>query len=534
MPDSIFHKVPVQVPNLSGFNCSHTNSFSAKCATLMPVLVDPIMGNTYVDLDVACEVQLPPAVSDFYGSIDARLEMFFVPYRILWAGWRYFYTDFSGLSSPPSSSSLNVKYLPGLQVTDISKLGPGTLADMLGYKNTGVTDQGTYLINNCLPFLAYQMIYDQWYRDARVTSPLFVPFNPVSRTATWFYSPFVIRNVGDDSNTKFYFDAVSEGKDITQLRQRCWDKDYFTNATFQPQAGTSSSLQFEVDVRDAVSSAGEAPGYGSFTISSLRAANSLQQFEERNNLAGPRYADQAYARTGVYPADAITDRPIYLGSKRFNIYKRNVYQQTSDPTANHENPFNGLLANKSTSLGGFGSGRLGKFHATEYGFIFVMFSLVPQAVYSTGMRRYLDYNVITDFPDSLLQGVGDQPIYQWELTGKRGVSSDIFGYTQRFAEAKFMNDEVHGLLRDGEDLSAFQLQRTFVNNQTLGTSFLEIPQNYLDQITFTDSNVSKFGCWCQCYFDYRKSQPLSAYSLPTLGDPKDTHTKVINNGGTRL
>lgn len=533
MPNSIFRKVPVQVQNLSGFNCSHTNTFDAKCGTLMPVLVDPVIPNTHIDLDVACEVQLPPAVADFYGNIEARLEFFFVPYRVLWSGWKWFMLSQSQISgSNTPSSNLFVRYLPGLRLQGNTLLGPGSLADMLGYKSTNTASpSATYDINNALPFLAYQMIYDQWYRDSRITLPIFYPRN----NDIWQNAPYGKPNVNAVTGSKTFFESgVGE---LVTLRQRCWDRDYFTNATLQPQAGTAASLQFEtVGSNEVNGEDGLLHLNSSFTIASLRAANSLQQFEERNNIAGQRYADQIFARFGCYPADAITDRPIYIGSKRFNIYKRNVYQQTSASDPTNQSPFNGLLANKSTSLGGFGNGRLGKFHATEHGFVFVMFSLVPQATYSTGIRRYLNYNTLTNFPDPLLQGVGDQPIYQWELRGNNpaALTDDIFGYTQRYAESKFMNDEVHGKLRDGQDLAAFQLQRTFSGNQSLGTSFLEIPTNYLDQVTYTNASVSDYGCWCQCYFDYRKVQPLAAYSLPTLGDPKDTHTQVINNGGTRL
>ena len=535
MPNSIFRKVPIQVQNRSGFNCSHSNTFTAKCGTLMPVLVDPLLPNTDVDLDVACEVQLPPSVSDFYGSIEARLEMFFVPYRILWAGWQWFMISQHNMQDTPANNySVNVKNLP--QMTAPSQLtGAGTLADMLGFKKAGSTSN--VIINNPLPFLAYQMVWDKWYRDSRITAPIFVPNIAISDMFNWKNAPY---NVGlssaSQSNPGTILPFTLGVAELCQLRQRCWDRDYFTNATLEPQSGASVKLEFTgvgtpaVDDTTLVNS--------SFTIASLRAANSLQQFAERNQLAGQRYADQIFARFGCYPADAITDRPIYLGSKRFNIYKRNVYQQAYQPEEYQQNPFSGLLANKSTSLGGFGDGRLGSFKATEHGFIFVMFSLVPQAVYSTGCRRYLNYSKLTDFPDPLLQGVGDQPIYDGELTGLNGANmtniASIFGYTQRFAEAKFMQDEVHGLLRDGQSLSAFQLQRTFTENQELGTSFLEIPQNYLDQVTYADGSVSEFGCWCQCYFNYRKVQPLAAYSLPTLGDPKDTHTEVINNGGTRL
>ena len=122
----------------------------------------------------------------------------------------------------------------------------------------------------------------------------------------------------------------ADGVDLFTLRQRNWARDYFTNATPLPQAGTGASLSFDV-----------AENSGSFTIASLRAANSLQMWLERNNIAGNRYADQIKAHFGVMPADAVTQRAIYLGSSSSVIYNHSVYQTTGvdDSVVASSNPF---------------------------------------------------------------------------------------------------------------------------------------------------------------------------------------------------
>lgn len=97
-----------------------------------------------------------------------------------------------------------------------------------------------------------------------------------------------------------------------------------------------------------------------------------------------------------------------------------------------------------------------------------------------------------------------------------------------------MLDEVHGLLRDGENLQAFALQRSFDEAPSLGSQFIEIPTDYMDQVTAVTADMSKYGAWFNTWFTYKKSSVLPAYSIPTLGDPKDTHTEIISNGGTSL
>ena len=50
------------------------------------------------------------------------------------------------------------------------------------------------------------------------------------------------------------------------------------------------------------------------------------------------------------------------------------------------------------------------------------------------------------------------------------------------------------------------------------------------------STVSTYGCWMDCYFDYKVAQPLAKYSLPSLQDPAYEHgrTITVHKGGSRL
>lgn len=543
--NKIFHKVPVQVQNRSAFNCGHKNLFSADCGTLVPILCDPVIPNTTVKLGMACQVQLPPLATDFYGNIYAKMEVFFVPNRIIWGGWKDFITvppyqeRVSGSNLINGAKPYAPQTLPYVELTpnDTTSLANfkqvGGLADMLGFKSefADPTIEEPLLVSNILPFLAYHKIYDDWYRDSRLQTPIFRPATN-GTSNYWGSAPYTTS--WSSTNTQIRPKSLSVGGiDLFTLHQRNWQKDYFTNATALPQAGQGASVQFNV-----------SGGKGEFTIAALRSANALQMWFERNNIAGERYADQMKARFGIYPSDAVTDRAIYLGSKTFQVYNKTVYETVAQNTPqNSSNNFLGQLGAKASTAQGYGEDTLiQEFTATEHGHIIVIFSLVPEPLYSTGTRRYLTYSEVTDFPDPLLQGVGDQPIYSYELDSNPNalpswLDPDVFGYTQRYSEAKFMNDEVHGLLRDGQSLSAFALQRSIETSgqgSVIGTQFLEIPKNYLDQVSNVNSEVSKFGCWSECYFNYTKIMPLAAYSIPTLGDPRDTHTEIIDNGGTRL
>ena len=104
-------------------------------------------------------------------------------------------------------------------------------------------------------------------------------------------------------------------------------------------------------------------------------------------------------------------------------------------------------------------------------------------------------------------------------------------------------DEVHGLLRDKASLASFALQRTFGSfgitpgaSPRIGSEFLQIPTDYLDQVAAVSTDISQYGYWCDTYFDYKVSMPLARYSVPSLQDPAYEHGEdvVLDRSGKQL
>lgn len=529
----IFTKTPVEVSNKSGFDLSHENLFTAKCGTITPVLCEELLPNDTVSLGEMIQVQLPPMATDFYGRVDVRLEAFFVPNRLLWGGWEDFITNPTQDPYNPNAGINRPLNLPKITVSAAlanGSLGAGTLADYLGYKAVYTpSPSNSITVKNALPFLAYHKICDDWYRSSEVTVPYLNKASARSASKLPWTATSVVLDVSNPTSGTF-----DDGKLVTSLRQRCWAKDYFTTANLYPQAGGVSNSTVTFDV----AGSGSGDGVGSFTIATLRAANALQRWMERNNIAGYRYSDQIKAQFGILPSDALMDRALFLGATCHNVYNKSVYM-TSDSTEENatyssRNPF-ATPATKYGDSNAFGQDTLvDKFTASEHGFLMVMFTLVPHAYYGLGRRRYIDRSTMGDFAFPTLQGTGQQAIKKSELNGAVGADGDAtFGYTDQYAEYKYHDDEVHGLLRDGQNLSMFALQRS-VTTPVLNTAFLEIPQDYLDQVTATNASVSQFGCWCDMYLSFKKVSTLAQYVIPTLGDIKNTHIEYVDKGGRRL
>lgn len=580
----LFQDHKVQIKNKSGFDLAHSNFLTQKCGQLTPVCTIPMLPNDSISLGFMSQIKLPPMATSFYGRVDYRLEAFFVPYRILWGGWENFYTQ--PIADPYGTAVERPHFLPNYRDKFVGKrgvhFGRASLADYLGIKgaSAGVDSSTTTYydsLNNIFPFLAYHKIYDDWYRNANIQKPAFVrktafangdscgclPFYPstvtVSDTITtagnagYDMSAIVDEDYLDDGPSNKPLSSLSfargnfgnlivntklaDGFSLFDLRQRNWSKDYFTTATLYPQqSGTTAGA----GIKSALDSADSDHPNGSttFTISQIRQANILQKWLERNNIAGSRYADQIRATFGVLPSDAMLDRPIFLGGSSFGIYTNSISQTANSSKGASTNPFSGTAGSDAGQSSGFGKDSLiDKFTATEHGIIMVIGSIVPHATYSTGTSRMYAMSQFGDIPNPMFEGLGQESILTGELipysSGSR--DNDVFGYVDQYSWMKYMNDEVHGLLVDGQSLESFSLQRSFdYTSAKLDSSFIQIPLDYLDQVLAVKQEASGFASWANIYFDVKKTSLLSQYTIPTLGEPKNTHTETIPNTGRSL
>lgn len=543
----VFNKVPVKVQDRSGFDMSHENLFSAKIGTLIPASVEEVMPGDVVSVGGAVSVELPPLATNFKGRVDARLEAFFVPNRLLWAGWQdYICQDPNHKPAVPGFSVAGT--VPTVTV-GVTNGGPGSLTDYLGVKSVYPT-QGSSTTSvqvNLLPYLAYQKIIDDWYRDSNIQQPFFVDgieqANSEYATFGAARMPF-LRGTGNLSSTGNYLSANAvqgyNGRDVRSLAQRNFAKDYFTTMTTRPQAGAASELSFDV-VSDTTDVQGnEMAGTGKFSIASLRTANALQKWLERNNIAGTRYYDQILAHYGVLPSDAVFQRSVLLGGMTCPVIVNSIAQNSQiGSNGQTKNPYANSTGAQFGRGNAFGKDSLiDRFEVKEHGYIFIMFSLVPHAYYSTGSRRYMIARDTSDsfaFPE--FAGIGDQEVYKAEMTSNMDaiVGKDVVGYAQRYAEYKYHDDEVHGLLQDGQSLNSFVLSRGFDASVALSSSMLEIPTTFMDSVMVTTAGVSGFNAIVDAYFDAKYLRPLPEYSLPTLCESEgEGHKVYVPKGGTRL
>lgn len=555
--------VEVKVPHRSGCDMSHRNTGTETCGTLQPLLVEEVIPGTRCNLKLSIVTQLPPLVSDTYMNVQKRVEAFFVPFRLCCRSFEDFFCDFPRrVATYPASSSTGaatvlsdvVAALPVFRFTNSmasmsSVYGPGSLLDYLGFKidniavNTDISP---------LSLIAYHLIWQEYYRNPKVQNPAFVDdlgvassqdSADVSRVSSlpfkYFHRQFVGATVTSSSSNVFSDNSVinvaatgmnrfnlADGVSIFSLRQRNFGQDFFTTCRPSAQQGNAAGVSMVTPAQGA--------DVG-FTIAQLRAANSLQMFRERNNIASPRLVDQVRARYNANLADGVAQRPICIGSAVYDVFTRGVDQTAfDDNTSTTPNPFDTVAAQYGRAYSAGSDFIIDDFTVNEPGFIIVLQSLVPIVTYASGiapyLRRYLYDGSIVEMANPLLQNIGDEPVMSSQVVSRATQSSDlstVFGYQDRYGTFMFHPNEVHGMMRDGQSLASFVLQRSFATAPTLGSQFLEIPTNYLDGIFAASSAVSGVSSWYDAKLDWKLSMPLAEFSIPSLQDPAYEHGESV-------
>ena len=554
---NIYDKVPIKVQRKSGFDKSFQNLFTAKVGTVVPILTDELIPNSTVNLRMAISTQLPPLASDTFMRVKQKYAAFFVPTRILvprYEDWLVGQADVDGAKVRLPLFSFNPE-------TDKVAYGNGSLLDYLGFKCSTTKFTSLQNINiSALPLLAYHKIWNDWFRNSLVqkdifnralatstaynpaTSSILVPCDTTANRYTFTYSS--TGSAITAGGSKF-----DDGVDISALRQANFGSDLYTSCTPKPQNGVAQSVSFNIPQVTGAK--------GSFTISALRAANSMQQFIERNNLGGNRLVDYVKVQYGANLSDAIAQRPILLGKGSFDVYSKGIYQTNAEMSqsetaveVNTNNPFRSVGARYGSAYVDGQDLVIKGFTAMEPGYLMVVTWLSPKVTYSTGvdpiLTRYLVTGSQSDMANPILQNVGNEPVYAKQLSMDQAITDDttVFGYNERYANWKDKMDEVHGLLRDNASLASFALQRTFGSFGTtpnpgapqISSDFLQIPVDFMDQVAAVDTNISEYGYWSDTYFDYKVSMPLARYSVPSLQDPAYEHGDdvVVNKGGTQL
>lgn len=450
----------------SKFSLSHRRMFTCDMGELIPCgLVEVLPGDTFQQATSAL-VRAAPMLAPPMHPVDVRIHHWFVPHRLVWSSWENFITG--------GPDGLNASTFPTITINP----SVGSLADYLGLPT------GTSLAFSALPFRAYALIWNSWYRDQDLETALTVS------TAD-----------GNDTTTN------------TTLQNCDWEKDYYTSARPWEQKGATVTLPLGTsapvtyvpfgtnnnamivrkatdDVAQAGSgisattgAAGELRWTGTpvnafldpngrlkadlstataASVNLIRQAFAVQRFEEARARYGSRYTE--YLRyLGVRSSDARLQRPEYLGGGRDTIQFSEVVQTAADGA----NPVSTL---RGHGIAAVRSNRYRRFFE-EHGYVMTLMSVRPKTMYIQGSPRTWNRRTKEDFWQMELQNLGQQPILKKEVYAAAASPDATFGYQDRYDEYRRQESWVSGEFRS--TLNQWHFARSFGAEPSLNASFVK-------------------------------------------------------------
>ena len=529
MSQKLFTQVAMKRPTQSTFNLTHDVKMSGKMGLLMPMCAIDVLPGDNFKIGADALVRLAPILAPIMHRVDFTIHYFFVPNRLLWDNWEKFISgtpDENGDAYVQPYVTLEYGPIPG----DILKL-----ADYLGISTPDTTSTTTEDVL-AFPFLAYNLIYNDYYRDQNLIQPLDWDVTDGNNTIKmlacygngalqkrayehdYFTSclPFAQKGAAVDiplGNVVLSDDLTGKQPFFTDVTKTA----FLTGTVKQPSAGIGNEI-INTDSTDvAYLNPNGSLQVGSTTINDLRRAYRLQEWLEKNARGGTRYTEQILVHFDVKSPDARLQRPEYITGIKSPIIVSEVLN-TNGPTEF----FNGESGNVEQTgspqgdMAGHGvgvhSGRVGRYYAQEHGWIIGIMSVMPKTAYQQGINKMFTRRDYLDYAFPTFANLGEQEVLKREVMAYRDESSELFGYIPRYAEYKFMNSRVAGDFRT--TLDYWHLGRIFDTVPNLSQDFIEADPEDVKRIFAVQDDTDNL--WMHILNKISVKRKLPFFGTPTI------------------
>lgn len=481
----------------SKFSLSHYKLFSCSPGELVPIGLLEVLPGDSIQHATSLLLRVLPLLAPVMHPMEAKIHQWFVPHRLVWEDFEDFITG--------GPDGMDASVFPTVTTTAVTGFAVGSLADYLGVTPL-VPDEPV----SALPFRGYARIFNEWYRDQDLQTPLVID-----------------ETSGPDTTTSL------------ALVNTAWGKDYFTTARPWAQKGPEVSIPltgsapvlgiggnnavYNVGPVPARESDGNIPNYANYkalntagandamlveedplnagfpniradlsaasavTIGDLRTALALQRFEEARARYGSRYPEYLLSAFGVRSSDARLQRPEYLGGGKQTIQFSEVLQTA--PTTDGDDTV-GVGNLKGHGIGALRSNRYRRFFE-EHGYVFTLLSVKPRTMYVQGLHRTWNRRVKEDFYTKDLQHIGQQEVLNKELYLAHTNPDGTFGFQDRYDEYRRMESSIAGEFRT--TLDYWHMARIFASDPALNASFVSSnPTNRIYSVT--SDSVDKLWC----------------------------------------
>jgi len=511
----------------SQFDWSKNRKMSFLAGYLTPMYLEEIMPGTTLTLRTTGFARIfSPLDAPVMDNIEVQTYFFFVPCRLVWDNWKYFMGEHDDAGVQDTDYTVPV-LATGLTVDHGDDVTVHGLAAYLGLPD-GMTSAST--APNALPFRAYNLIYNQWFRDQNLID-----------------ERIVTKGDGPDTLSNY------------ALRKGAKKHDYFTSALPYVQKGTAQSVSLQhasgvstdlvyvkgtlaagdnvsvysdtltgyydidtdaarADLSVTLGTSGDAlyikPTDLTVDINALRTSVAYQRLLERDARGGTRYVELIKSHFGVTNPDFRLQRSEYLGGGRSYINISPVANTSGvDSTVSISGSDEPQGELHGTAAGTISGGFAKSF--TEHGYVIGLIRARGDVTYFQGIQKMWTRSSRFDFYIPALAHLGEQAILNRELYNQNGgTNTSVFGYQERWAEYRSRPSEVVGLFNPDTSgsLSFWHLAEDFSSAPSLNQTFIE-DQTPMTRIKTVATAVDFI---CDIRFDVKAALPMPVRSIPSL------------------
>lgn len=466
---------------------AHKTTFDA--GYLVPVYVDEVLPGDTFKLKMTAFARMATPIFPIMDNLHLDSFFFFVPNRLVWDNWQ----RFMGERSPDPASSISY-VIPQTLTTVVQGAPECSIFDYFGLPTASQIPgpiAAPALAVNALPFRAYNLIFNEWFRDQNLVngapnSTGDGPDNAANFTLRrrgkrhdYFTSalPFVQKGtavsiplggtaqvIPDPADPRPFFNLSTSTPDNSMLAVLAGD-DRVIWDNGAAAARSVVSWQEPALITD-LSTATAA------TINQLRESFQIQRLLERDARGGTRYTEILRSHFGVISPDARLQRPEYLGGGSSQIQVTPI-AQNSGTGASGTTTALGTLGAAATSL----ANRHGFSQSfTEHGYIIGLVNVRADLTYQQGTRKLWNRSTRYDFYFPVFAHLGEQAILNREIY-TQGTAADVnvFGYQERWADYRYNPSLITGMFRSAAPgtLDSWHLAQSFSALPTLNETFIQ-------------------------------------------------------------